>query len=179
MPDETPATPDPRNDELAEEMVGLLRRLIERYEQLRSLADLRMEAIRSADGARLGACIGQENELVQQVAELEKRRLELVGELSSRVGAPPDGRATVAWVASRVGRDAGRRLSAAAAALRELLSGVRKRNESARAAAEALSNHMTGLIKTLTEHLNHAKTYGRAGTMDAGPRIVSSVDLGA
>jgi hypothetical protein len=32
-------------------------------------------------------------------------------------------------------------------------------------------------MKTLAQHLNHAKTYGRRGTVDAGPAVVSALDV--
>jgi hypothetical protein len=69
------------------------------------------------------------------------------------------------------------RLLGLARTLRETIMAVKHENRIARATAEALAQHMAGLMRTVAAHLNHAKTYGRAGTVDAGPSVVSALDV--
>ncbi len=164
-------------DPLVEELETLMRDLLVRYERLRTLAGERLEAIRRADGGRLAAVIGHENELVQEIAELEKRRIGVVGRFAERVGSPERTQTTMSWLAARVGEPVRGRLLGLARTLRETIEAVRRENGVARVAAEALAQHMAGLMKTVAAHLNHAKTYGRGGTVDAGPAVVSALDV--
>jgi hypothetical protein len=61
--------------------------------------------------------------------------------------------------------------------LRALLTRVRRDNEVSGRAAASLSEHMGGLVRALTREMNHAKTYGRRGFVEAGPAVTSSVDV--
>ena len=114
---------------------------------------------------------------MQEIAEIEKRRIGVVGRFAERLGSPARSQTTMRWLAERVEEPARGRLLGLAGSLRATIETVRGENRVARVAAEALSQHMTGLMKTVAAHLNHAKTYGRAGTVDAGPAVVSSLDV--
>ena len=164
-------------DPLVEELETLMRDLLVRYERLRTLAVDRLAAIRQSDGARLAAVIGQENELVQEIAEIEKRRIGVVGRFADRVGSPAKAQTTMSWLAERVAEPVRGRLLGLARTLRETIGAVKRENQVARTAAETLAQHMAGLMRTVAAHLNHAKTYGRAGTVDAGPAVVSALDV--
>jgi len=169
----------------------LLRELVVHYENLTKLADERVEAIRAASTSRLSACIERENRIIQSVAEIEKRRLAVVGELADRLGGgathgPQAGgrrsakrapEVKVSWIAERVAEPWRARLSALAQRLRELLSTVMQKNERSKVAAEMLGQHMEGLIRQVAARLNHAKTYGRGGKVETGARVVSAVDI--
>lgn len=165
------------SDPLVCELESLMRELLVRYERMGTACEARLEAIRHADGASLARCIGGENEIVQEIAELEKRRIGVVGRLAERLGSPARTQTTMSWIASRVADPVRGRLLGMATALREAIERVRSRNEVSRRAAESLAAHMSGLLRTVSQHLNHAKTYGRAGTVDVGPSVVSALDV--
>jgi hypothetical protein len=175
IPERTPPI-DP-HDPLVEELELLMRDLLIRYERLRTLGVDRLEAIRRCDGSRLSAVIGQENLLVQEIAEIEKRRIGVVGRFAERVGSPAKSQTTMSWLAERVGEPVRGRLLGLARTLRETIGAVKHENQIARATAEALAQHMGGLMRTVAAHLNHAKTYGRAGTVEAGPAVISALDV--
>lgn len=164
-------------DPMVEELETLMRDLLVRYERMRTLAGTRLEAIRQSDGGRLASVIGQENELVQEIAEIEKRRIGVVGRFAERVGSASRTQTTMSELAERVGEPVRGRLLGLARTLRETIHAVRGENRVARVAAEALAQHMSGLMRTVAAHLNHAKTYGRGGTVDAGPAVVSALDV--
>jgi hypothetical protein len=164
-------------DELALELEGLLRELVVRYEQMLTLSQMRHDAIRAADAERLGACVQQENGFIQEIADIEKRRIGVVGAFAERLGAEPKEVTTMTWIAERLADPMRGRLLRLAQSLRGLLGKVRAENEVGAAAATALSQHMTGLLRQVAQCLNHAKTYGRGGQVGAGPSIVSAVDL--
>ena len=164
-------------DPLVAELEGLMRGLLVRYERMRTLASDRLEAIRRSDGERLALVIGQENQLVQEIAEIEKVRIGVVGRFAERLGSPSRTQTTMSWIAERLTEPVRGRLLGLARTLRETIESVRRENAVARTASEALARHMSGLLRTLAAHLNHAKTYGRRGTMDAGPAVVSALDV--
>lgn len=73
------------------------------------------------------------------------------------------------------------RLAGVAAALRDVLNRLHREHLAIRAAAEALSSHMEGLMRQVYQRLSHAGTYGRggapAGAVGGGVQVVSSVDV--
>jgi hypothetical protein len=162
---------------LGAELETLMRELVVCYEQLRTIGAMRHESIRGADAEGLGACVRQENELIQRVAEIEKRRIQLVGRCTEVLGEPERGEATMGWIAERAPEPLRGRLLSLAGSLRELLRAVSRQNRVSRETAEALASHMRGLIAKVAQHLNHAQVYGRAGVVEAGPRVVSALDI--
>lgn len=176
---ELPAAHDPRDgsDGPLAELETIMTDLLVCYEQLHTLALRRLEAVRGADARGLGDCVRAENEIVQQVAEIEKRRIAVVGRLAAELGSPRKSQTTVSWIAERAAGPGADRLRDLAAALRDVIGRVRRHNEVAAQAARALATHMDGLIRRVAQHLNHAQVYSRVGSVDAGPRVTSSLDI--
>src|SRR5262245_8370345 len=73
-------------ERLVGELEAVLRDLIGVYEGLVSSAAERLAAIRGSDSTRLATVVGRENELVQRVVEIEKRRIGIVERLAERFG---------------------------------------------------------------------------------------------
>lgn len=149
----------------------------EQYSRLMSLAQARLGAMRRADPAALGACITQENLAVQEIVEIEKRRVRVVGELAGALGSREGVGTGLLWIAERIDGAVGERLMAKAQNLRELLEQVRRANEVGAVVAERLARHMEGLWAQVAATLNHSKTYGRMGAVQPGPRVVSALDM--
>ncbi|MEM1166947.1 MAG: flagellar export chaperone FlgN [Planctomycetota bacterium] len=167
-------------DPMAEELESFLRELSECYEQLRSLAHLRGEAIRRAEPDRLAACIAQENTLIQRVSEAEKRRLGLVSRFADRLGSPAKGQTAVSWIAERCAEPQRARLEGLASRLREAMTAVMVLNRSSKMAAERVSSHLDGVWRQVSSELSHSKTYGRGGQVATGAsQVVSALDVGA
>ncbi len=159
------------------ELEQILREMISHHEHLSRLAEVRHEAMRRANMEALGACIQCENEVVQQIADTEKRRVRVVGVIAAELGSPAKSQTRMSWIAERCPEPARKRLLTLAATLRETIGVLHKRNEVVRSAAEALARHMNGIRRQIGATLNHARTYGRRGAVDPGPSVVSAVDL--
>ena len=162
---------------LVAELEVLMGELVVVYEQIKTMGELRFEAIRCADARRLAACVRQENGLVQRVAELEKRRISVVGRIAEQLGSPRERETTMGWIASRVEGARSASLKTLADRLRALMTEVMKLNAVAKGAAERLAKHMEGLMHEIARGLNHAQVYSSRGRVDAAARVVSGIDL--
>jgi hypothetical protein len=173
--------PQPTSSEavalLARGLERILGDLGEQYARLHSLAQARLSAMRRADPAALGACISQENLAVQEIVEIEKRRVRIVGDLASMLGSTKGVGTGLLWIAERIDGAIGERLTTKAQQLREAMEAVRRLNEVGAVVAERLARHMEGLWAQVAATLNHSKTYGRMGAVQPGPRVVSALDL--
>ncbi len=168
------------------ELESLLERLLAEHEQLLGLAAAHREAIKKADPLSLGVCVQKQNEVVQRVGELEKKRLALVIRLAERMkplGATskatdgvPD-RPTVSWIARNLAEPVRTRLVALADRLRDLLARLQREHAALKEASTILASHMDGLMRQLAKRLSHAGTYGRRGIVEAKVQVVSALDL--
>ena len=173
----TTATLTSEKDPMVGELESLLDRLTGRIGELVDLAEARLAAIRTASPAELAQCIGRENLVVQAIADLEKRRVAVVGELARRYGSRAGVNTTYSWLADRIGGPAGERLRTLARSLRERMEMLSRLNETAALATKALIAHMQGLMSQVGARLSHSRTYARSGAVLPGPSIMSSVDV--
>ncbi len=157
--------------ELLEE-VGLLeqnlRNQLDGHQKLLKCVERNREAIRKADMEQIKSICQQENVIAQQLAELEKWRLGLVGRLTQRLEPDADEPLPLDRIAAAVDEPLRRRLNALAGQLRIAVDEVRTASGIVRAASDALSRHMTGLMQSVQSVLASAKVYGCRG------RLVSS-----
>ena len=166
-------------DAMPARLDSLVRELVTCYERLVSLSSSRLDAIRSSNAKALALCVREENATVQRVAELERERADVVGHLARTMGSSAEGATRITWIARRLKGPEGERIGTMCETLRTLANTLTAANEIARQAAEHLEAHMTGLLQAVAAHLNHAKTYSRTGGVDAGARVVSSLDIPA
>lgn len=169
-----------QNDRLApmlDDLAAMMRELIELYETLNAAAEQRVEALKHADTSALAAVIAEENAAVQRVAQLEQTRMRVVGQLAAAMGSEAKAQTTMTWIAERAGAERGETLSRMARTLRSLMTSLRETNAAAKQAAELLAQHMEGLMRAVAQRLNHAQTYGKHGRVDAGPVVLSGVDV--
>lgn len=177
----TPATQPTRSSGVLDGPLGdleqILREMIAHHEHLAQLAEVRHEAMRRANTEALGACIQAENEVVQRIADTEKRRVRVVGSIAAAMGSAAKNQTRLSWIAERCPEPARKRLLTLAESLKQTIVTLQQRNEVVKAAAEALARHMNGIRRQIGATLNHARTYGRRGAVDPGPSVVSAVDL--
>jgi hypothetical protein len=173
------------SDPEVQELERLLEQLLVEHEQLLVLAGSHRAAIAGANPNCLADCVQQQNEVVQRVAELEKRRLGIVARLADKMKPLSAGRAmegvpdkpTVSWIAKALPEPVRTRLVALAERLRELLARLQKEHAALREASTALAAHMEGLMRQLAKRLSHSGTYGRRGIVEAPVQVVSALDL--
>lgn len=176
---DAPAAPILPGDPMIAQLEQMLRDLLVAYEQLVSLAEIRRGALRRADAAQLGACVTQENLIVQTVTEIEKRRLRLVAEFADRLGSPEKGRTAMTWIGERCAEPLRGRVLATAQRLRERMQAYSTLNKSSQMAAEMLASHMQGLWAQVSQELSHSRTYSAQGRPAAGRAVITALDVGA
>ena len=127
----------------------VLKQLADRHEQLLTLMKRQRECLRLADHHGVSECSRLENTLIQAIGELEKRRLELVGQRTKAVDPSATQPMRMRDLAERLPEPARGRLLVLREQLRERISAVKEQSSVTRRATEALLTHMQGLVQTL------------------------------
>lgn len=164
---------DPIAD-LTRGLVETIDATFERYETLRSLVARRREGIRVADLDALDAALREERATTGRIAELDRRRAELAGALARRVGLPTT--ASASEIAARLPAAEGERLRFHAGRLRTSIDACRRESGVVRAAADALAQHVAGVLASVQALMATTPTYGRGGRL-AGATPLRTVDL--
>jgi chromosome segregation ATPase len=145
------------------------------YQRLRELVGRRREAIRTADLELLKETLDEERSLVTRVSELDRRRTATAAELAKRLGAPQQAGSIRALIA-RAPQAARERLQQLADRLRFEVEAVKEESARVRAAADALAQHVAGVLQSVSSAFATTKTYGRAGRVANGSAI-RSIDI--
>ncbi|MEQ9616438.1 MAG: flagellar export chaperone FlgN [Phycisphaerales bacterium] len=163
------------------ELDRLVTNLESQYRAMLEAVEAHERAMRVADSATMATCVARENDAVQAIAELDKRRAHIVSlyKKSNGVTAPRDGAEplTITAIARRIGGESGGRLAARAEALRELIAAVRRKTDALHMAAKLLGAHMDGLMRQVMQMLNHAQVYSRGGSVSSGPAVTTALDI--
>ena len=163
-------------DELAL-LERILRRQIEDHERMLACIKRNREAVRHADMEAIKSICLEQNTIAQQLAELEKSRLTVVGQLTERLQPKAAVPLSLIQIAEAVGEPAGRRLSALAGQLRAAVQEARGASTVVRSAADALSRHMSGLMQTVHSALTRAQVYSHRGRLATGAQSRFSIDV--
>lgn len=127
----------------------VLKQSADRHEQLLTLMQRQRECLRLADHHGVSECSRLENTIVQAIGDLEKRRLELVAQLTKAVDPSAIQPMRMRDLAERLPEPARGRLLVLREQLRERITAVKEQSSVTRRATEALLNHMQGLVQTL------------------------------
>jgi hypothetical protein len=119
----------------------------------------------------------EQNRLAQQLAELEKSRLTVVGRLTESLHPQAAAPLSLNQIAEAAGEPAGDRLTALAGQLRAAVQEVKRASTVVRTAADALARHMSGLMQTVHSALTRARVYGRRGRLDTGAQSRFAIDV--
>jgi hypothetical protein len=116
----------------------------------------------------------QQQQAGERMAHLERRRQQLAAALAPH--APEGAAGTLPSLAAAFphARDT---LTALADRIRDVAGRLSREQRAVRIAAEALAEHMQGLMKQVARKLSHAGTYGRRGSVDARIQVTSALDL--
>lgn len=127
----------------------VLKQSADRHEQLLTLMKRQRECLRLADHQGVSECSRLENTLVQAIGDLEKRRLELVAQLTRVVDPSATQPMRMRDLAERLPEPSRGRLLVLREQLRERITAAKEQSSVTRRATEALLNHMQGLVQTL------------------------------
>lgn len=154
-----------------------LRRQIETHRKLLDCIGRTREAVRVADMRRIRSICEEQNAVAQELAELEKVRLMLVGRLTERLEPDAERPVSLSRIAAELDEPAGGRFRTLATQLRSTVDEVRKASAVVRTATDALSRHMSGLLQSVQSAIGHATVYGRRGRLETGEQNQFCVDI--
>lgn len=161
--------------------INLLERMLaaqdDGYRRIEQCLVRKQEAIREADIDAMTEACEEENGLVQKLAEVEKQRLELVGRLTEAADPTASQPWTVSMIAAAVDPEQGTSLREVSDRLRDRIASVKRQSAIVHRAADALSQHLSGLVQTIQAALSTSPTYERRGRIAVAPVVESSLDL--
>ncbi len=155
----------------------LLRAQLDGHKRLLQCVSRKRESIRTADIRALTTVCAEENKIIQMMAEIEKRRLDLIGALTQAIRPKAEKPLPVSEIAMVAADPLQTRLLALSAELRETLTELRRQSSIVRNAAETLSRHMTGIVQTVHSALSRARVYSHRGNITLGTSLQSMVDI--
>lgn len=161
-------------DKLLAELEELIRRLRDEHRVLLAMVQRKIAALRMASPALVTDCCARENEMVQRIAALEKRRQAVVGQITGLVSPNAAEPLRLMEIAQHAPADRADRLKVLHAELRGLVEQVRNDTAVARQATQGLIQHMQGMMQNLRQLFAGANTYGRRGALQAGPSTMAS-----
>lgn len=164
-------------EKAASQLEKTLRALLEGQKRLLRKMERKREAIRRADIGAITELCTEENALAQRIGDLEKHRLRVVGAITEILEPDAAAPLNLASIAEGLNEEAGTRLLAIGAELKEAVRTVRRESSVLRSAAEALAGHMAGIAQTVHAAINRAGVYGRAGTVALGAQTEFAIDL--
>lgn len=151
-----------------------LRQLLDLHTELLDLLKRKRDVVRGNDSrAAVGLCV-LEHEKLQKIADLEKKRLHLVADLTLSVDPKAQAPLRMAELADRLGEPVRGRLLVARQQLLEKMKSVQEESNIVRRATEALAKHMHGIVQTLGALSAGVATYGSRGAFPQHNTAVST-----
>lgn len=150
-------------DKKLHELEEILRAEQAAHARLMELLESKRSAMRAARVGELPDCCRRENQQVQEIARLEKRRLEIAGELTLLLEPQATRPWTLAELAERLGEPRRGRLLVLREQLRQQVEAVAAQSSVVRRASEALLRHMQGLAASVGSALTQVGLYTRQG----------------
>ena len=166
-------------EQLLEQLDSNLASQIEAHESLLGLMKQKRAALANAKYQLVSDCCTQENEFVQRISEYEKRRLNLVAEITQVINPSSTQPLTMLELAQRVAEPTRGKLLVRRKTLRERIEQVQAESRVAKQATEALFGHMQGLVQSIGSLMTGVATYGRGGKRPAAATAVSTFSMTA
>ena len=169
-------------DSLEQEVHALLKLLGEMtalHEAWLPLCVQKRKALAAASADRLNEICRQENEKLQAVADMEKRRLNLVASLTRRLDPGAKTPMKMVDLAEALPEPHRGNLLVARQQLRERISEVKTQSSIARRATESLMKHMNSLVQSVASAATGGSTYTHRGANSTARMTLSSVNMTA
>ncbi len=143
------------------------------HERLLSLLEHKRESLRTADRDQMTRCTEQENLVVQEISELEKERLGLVGELTLIVDPSAKAPMRLAELAQQLDEPGRGRLLVLRSQLLDRMKQVQRETAVVKRATESVVRHMQGLFQMVGNAVGNGGVYSQRG---APPQHVLAVN---
>lgn len=153
---------------------SVLRDEIAAHQRLLSLLQRKLAALRRADQKSVTAICQQENQEVQQIADLAKQRMTLAAALTQMVDPAAGEPMRLMELCQRLPEPARGRLLLLRQQLVAQMDQVRADSGVARRAAESLLSHMHGLVQSIGSVVTQVTTYGRTGALPRAATAMST-----
>ncbi|NCF39120.1 MAG: hypothetical protein GWP75_03270 [Planctomycetia bacterium] len=169
---------EPRIDTVPSLVRGLeatLSTQIEGYRRFLETIGRKRDAIKNAQLDRVPEIAAIEEQIVDRLERLDRRRTTEARRLAEAVGIDPA--ATRAEVVAAIEETDGSKLAVLATQLRELVERAKREHSVVRAAADSLARHMAGIVQSVTGALSGTGVYGRQGRLRDGSSLATGLDL--
>lgn len=141
----------------------LLQRMVSLHQELLTIMQRKRDAMRRGNARLMADLCSLENQKVQAISDLEKKRLELVAQLTLRIKPAATEPMHMAALADRLPEPLRGRVLVLRQQLREQMLAVKEQTSVARRAADSLMRHVQGLMQSVTAASAGAATYSRRG----------------
>lgn len=152
----------------------IIRAQTELYAELVEAMGVKREAIRTARLDDVPAIAEHETNVIGQLRKLDEQRTNEAKRLSARLEIEGG---SISAIAAALPQEDGDRLLSLAAVLRESIDTAKRESSIVRAAGEALSMHMAGVMQSVRGVLATAGVYGRQGSLRTGVATASGLDV--
>ena len=159
---------------MSRSLEDIVRAQAETYGELVEAIALKREAIRTAKLDHVPAIAEHEATLIERLRELDINRMKEADKLCKKLGIE-DG--TVSSIVEALPKEEGERLASLAAMLCDRIETAKRESSNVRAAGEALSMHMAGVMQSVRGVLATAGVYGRQGNLRTGVTTMSGLDV--
>ncbi len=163
------------------ELVGVLEKILsalhDDYKKIARLIERKKEAIRSANMQEITGICKEEHVVAQHATQLEKQRLVLIGDLTSRLQPNASEPLTVSGIADALDDPDRDRILELAHALKQTVKEVRQASSVVRKAADTLAAHMGGLLQTMQSVLSKAQVYSQKGRISVSAQSQYCLDI--
>lgn len=155
----------PSIDKAVAALEAVVGNLIGLHDELGRLMDEKRTALREADTNLMSQSTELENQKIQRISELEKKRLELIAALTLQVKPEASEPMRMRELAEAMDEPMRGKLLVLRQQLLDAIKRVADRSRVTRKAAQSLLGHMQGLMQAVATAASGGATYGQQGTM--------------
>lgn len=158
---------------------AILKQQVSLNEQLLTLLERKRESLRNAEHRAVSELCQLENEKFQQLSELEKQRMAIVGQITLAIDPAAQAPMRLLDLAQRLPEPARGRVLVLRHQLAQRMQRTREASSITRKASEALMKHVTGLVQSISSLSTGAATYGQRGTMPRPATAIGTINVTA
>jgi hypothetical protein len=166
-------------DKQVAKLESVLAQLDTAHGHLLSLLKSKREALRKAEPRQITQLTRQENEAVQVISDLEKQRLELVGELTLAIDPEATQPLRLLDLAERLDEPARGRLLVLRGQLKQRIEQTQQELAVVKKATGSLVRHMQGLVQTIGTALTGGGLYSSRGSLPQGAMAMNTFNATA
>ena len=164
---------------IIDQLTGVLAKQLEAHGRLLALLKQKRQSLRQVQYEQVTTGSQQENTVIQQISELEKRRLQLVADLTLALDTHAAQPLRLAELAERLDEPDRGRLLVLRQQLFEHMAEVRRQTNVARRATESLVSHMQGLVQSIGAACSGMSVYASNGAPPPQAMVISTFNTTA